>query len=95
VRGTVSTTPEAENRQLQVYPNPSAGKCLLTVNNDKTGAITIEVFNMIGNQVLSLRDVKNATDFEKELDLSHLSKGVYIVAFTLNKQTIWKKIVKL
>jgi PKD repeat protein len=95
VRGTVSTTPEAENRQLQVYPNPSAGKCLLTVNNDKTGAVTIEVFNMIGNQVLSLRDVKNATDFEKELDLSHLSKGVYIVAFTLNKQTIWKKIVKL
>jgi hypothetical protein len=95
VRGTVSTTPEVENRQLQVYPNPSAGKCLLAVSNDKTGAVTIEVFNMIGNQVLLFKDVKTATDFEKELNLSHLSKGVYIVAFTLNKQTIWKKIVKL
>jgi PKD repeat protein len=95
VRGTVSTTPEAESRALQIFPNPSAGKFMITVNNDKTGTVKLDLFNTIGHRVLSVQDVKSAASYEKELDLSTLPKGVYVVTFTLNNKTIRKKIVKL
>lgn len=95
VRGTVSNPTEAESRALQLFPNPSAGKCMLTLNNDKTGEVKIELYNAIGNQMLLIQDVKATNDYQKELDLTMLPKGVYIVAFTLNNQTMWKKIVKL
>jgi PKD repeat protein len=95
VRGTVSTPAEAESSALQVFPNPSAGKCMITLINDKTGAVKLDLFNTIGHHLLSLQDMKSAATYEKELDLSTLPKGVYIVIFTLNNQTIRKKIVKL
>jgi hypothetical protein len=95
VRGTVSTPAEAASSALQVFPNPSDGKCMITLNNDKTGAVKLDLFNTIGHQLLSLQDVKSAATYEKELDLSALPKGVYIVIFTLNNETIRKKIVKL
>jgi PKD repeat protein len=95
VRGSVSTPPEEQSRALQLFPNPSAGKYMLALNNNQTGAVKIEVYNAIGNQVFALQDVKSATDYEKNLDLTALPNGVYVVAFTLDNQTIWKKIVKL
>jgi hypothetical protein len=95
VRGTVSTVPEAENSALQIFPNPIAGKCMVAVSNDITGPVQIHVLTLMGSRVLALTDTKAATAYEKELDLSKLPNGVYIVSVTLNKLTIWKKVVKL
>lgn len=95
VRGTVSTAPESANRELQIFPNPTAGKFVITLDNNKTGAVKIDLYNALGNQILSVQDIKSATDYEKELDLNSLPRGVYVVAFTINNQTIWKKVVKL
>jgi PKD repeat protein len=95
VRGTVSTPPFSEDQALQIFPNPSAGKYAITLNNNKTGTVKIELYNTIGNQVLALQDVKSSADYEKLLNITALPKGVYVVAFTINNETIWRKIVKL
>ncbi len=95
VRGTVGVAPEQNNQDLEIFPNPSAGKFKVSVINEKTGAVKISVYDAIGNTHMSLADTKSGTNYEKEVDLGNMPNGVYVVAFSMNNKTIWKKIVKL
>jgi len=61
-----------------VFPNPSKGNVFVNLSNSLDVEHTISVFDIAGKKQinLSVSDVKN-TIFD--LDLTHLSKGVYLV----------------
>lgn len=58
---------------VSVYPNPSTGR--FTINNTSSDALQIQVFNAQGQWVW-----QSNTEFaSKEIDLSHLSAGTYLM----------------
>lgn len=72
------------NFDFSVYPNPTAG--ILKFN--LSGAVDIEVFNMLGVEVQQFSVEANA------IDLSHLPQGVYLVRFKKDGTTFVKRVVK-
>jgi PKD repeat protein len=82
------------NKQLRVSPNPSAGKFKIEMENELTGALTLDVINSIGQGVMKKSAVKNKRTFTDEIDLTSVPSGVYILQLKVKDKTIRKKIIK-
>jgi hypothetical protein len=80
VRG--QTTSNVENRNsylMQLYPNPSSGKCTLKFIASQRGEYRIELSNVLG-QVLygeTLTDYQG--NYSKEIDAEPYGKGMYLM----------------
>lgn len=64
---------EVQKTNFSVYPNPNTG--LFNLRLDKVNNNLIQVFNMSGQNVFSAK-AKSSTI---QIDLSHLSKGIYFL----------------
>ena len=69
---------------IEIYPNPANDK--LFIKSDKSSNVVTKIFNLQGKQVL------NKEISEKEIDISGLSKGIYIIKI-IDSEDI--KIIKL
>ncbi len=86
---------EDELNSLSVYPNPSSAIFNLTLDNFKGDNVAIEVYNELG-ELVYYEDMsgENPEGFmEKQLDLSALSDGLYILRVVSDEQTESKRIV--
>jgi hypothetical protein len=73
---------------LSVYPNPvSNGKQYIYITSKRNLTKKVEIFNVLGKQVFSI------TLTGKELNISRLSTGVYILKITENNISETRKLV--
>ena len=72
--GTVNGTNDELKLNYNIYPNPSDGK--FTIDNLTNDTYDLIVNNIYGQQVLLEKQINNV---KKEIDLSFLSKGIYII----------------
>jgi subtilisin family serine protease len=82
------------NNGLGVYPNPAVDHATITVTNDWTGDVAISVVDVNGKQHVT-RQLDTANAREAKVDVSKLTKGIYILrANSSNKQATIKLIKK-
>jgi len=75
--------------QMSVYPNPSAGKFIIQLDRENAG--TIEVYNILGTQVLSMK--KEIGNIRYEIDLTGYPAGIYTVRMVSNGKLINYKLI--
>lgn len=63
---------------ISVYPNPTNGSFYLTLNEFKNDNTTLEIFDAMGNIVVSRRLVITTNSFKQNFDYK-LAKGVYFI----------------
>jgi hypothetical protein len=66
----VSIGETLKGNAISVYPNPTTGKIMLTMNGLENKLFEVEIFNMLGKRVFS---AKNQLSF----DISHMDAGLY------------------
>jgi hypothetical protein len=76
---------------FNVYPNPSTGFVNIDLKGALTQNATLEVFNAMGQKVLSQIYTDVVGKFE--IDLSGNAKGVYNIKLTVDGQVVSKRIV--
>ena len=69
---------------VNMYPNPVENKLFI---NSKETLNKVEIFNLLGKKVLSTTNTKS-------IDVSSLSKSVYLVKISSDKGISTKKLVK-
>lgn len=69
-----------ESQGLVLFPNPSAGKFALKMNDMRDGAFTVLIHTQAGKVIHSYSGVKNG-DFRKDYELD-LPKGMYYMVIT-------------
>ena len=75
--------------EIAVYPNPAISYVMVDVlNGSKVG--TISIYNMIG----SLMKVVEINGFEKEVNISDLPSGSYIISVEDEKGPVVKQFIK-
>ncbi|HKR04969.1 MAG TPA: zinc-dependent metalloprotease [Bacteroidia bacterium] len=76
-----------------LYPNPSTGNIQLIFKAKEKKNLKCEILNMIGEkafeQILTTSDIRNTYN----LDVSFLSKGIYLLDINIDGERIVKKIV--
>lgn len=86
----------SENVSFGIYPNPSTDKqinLIYDVNTLNTTNNNVAIYSPTGQMVFQSDLKSNSGFYNKSLDLSSLSGGVYILKFTSGEFTTTKKIV--
>lgn len=84
--GTENTPPGKNIESLVVYPNPvSTGKLYVVTTRNLTKQV--EIYNLIGQQILS------ETLLGKELNISKVKPGIYIIKITENTKSATRKLI--
>jgi PKD repeat protein len=74
---------------VKIYPNPAQDYIMVAF--EKEEAITIEIYNMLGEKILIQKDKTSNT----KVDLSELTNGQYVLKMATAKGTISKKLTIL
>ena len=73
------------NPELSVYPNPA--RTNVTIKSNNTSELII--YNAVGKEIISIKNPSHS----EEVDLSHLTAGIYFVQVKNEQQLITKKLV--
>jgi hypothetical protein len=67
---------------VKIYPNPANSVLNIEVSasTNSTKDLNIKIMDVLGKEVL-------ATEYQKQIDISHLSKGIYFVKITSGKNS--------
>lgn len=83
---TTSQPASGEIVDLSIYPNPvSNGKIYITTK--KNSGLNIEIYDVLGKKILS------ASIFGKELNISKLTAGIYILKIKEGTSSATRKLV--
>ncbi len=89
--GSADNKLEMDN--MKMYPNPNNGKFNLNFNLKNKADAEVTVYNMEGKQVYNEKLPNFSGDYNKAIDISSNSKGIYFVKIEQGKHTQVKKIV--
>ena len=78
-------------QNFSLSPNPSKGEFNVQFNTSNTDQITINIFDLRGRKILE-NFYKNDALFSKNIDLSSVEKGIYIIEIKNGQNTINKKV---
>jgi hypothetical protein len=79
----------SENSGFDIFPNPFHNAITVNCNNlDETA--TVELFNVLGEVVLT----RQITSLSTEIEIPNLESGIYFIKFTSGENSMTKKIVR-
>jgi len=80
---------------FEIWPNPTSDLCFLKVSTDQHLRGTIEVFDASGKKVVTTfeGDLMPNSDYQFELNVSHLSPGFYICKLSTNRGILAHKLL--
>ena len=86
---------ENENIKFNIYPNPNNGIFSLQINEVENSDFLLNVNNVLG-QVVYSENIENTNSLNKEINLSHLQKGIYNLSIFNSKglKTTKKVVIK-
>lgn len=83
----------AEISSLNIYPNPSNGIFKISYTAGQPGNYKVEVINERGQIVMTENKIDFSGNFSKEINISNLSKGIYLVKVSGNQKEVVKKLI--
>jgi hypothetical protein len=76
-----------------IYPNPTSGLFTIELKNQLSGELTISILDLGGKEIMNIKTDKTSENFTKQIDLSVLSKGIYIVKTNINNRLDTRKVI--
>jgi hypothetical protein len=66
--------------QLKIFPNPTHGEFTISFGEIKIATkVIIQVFSIDGRLLLAYEEFLEKYGFQEKIDLTHLSKGMYLI----------------
>lgn len=95
---TVTTAIESKYNEMfyvgEVFPNPSYSEATVTINLKNDGLLTIALVNIQGIEVKPfINEYKKAGTHTIHLNTQDITSGVYLCRFSMQNQSIIKKVV--
>lgn len=71
---------------LNIYPNPANDKIALQFFAEGNNAVTVNIYNSMGQRIVSERNITNEGENNLSFDLKNLSSGIYIMELIENDE---------
>ncbi len=85
--GTLSLLDNNILNTFKIYPNPTNGNTIYIKTRDN---INVSIYNVLG-KIIKSTEISERTN---NIDISNLSKGIYIVKMSIENKSITKKLIK-
>jgi len=76
-----------------IYPNPTSEDLNILYNVNSNDAMHLQLYNLLGEVVLSKKLENQNNDNQHTINVSHLIKGVYYLNITLNEASFTEKVI--
>ncbi len=78
---------------ISVYPNPTSGLFNISTSNANFTQLTISVLDIQGKEVYNTSDKNNSNNYNKEINLDGLAKGIYYIKLNTGNAVKVQKVV--
>ncbi|MEI6766017.1 MAG: FISUMP domain-containing protein [Bacteroidota bacterium] len=75
-------------KEFKIFPNPASDR--ININYTVTENVKMQIYNIVGAVVIQSELIGGSN----EIDISSLSKGIYIIRLTNNTTTVQQKLIK-
>lgn len=79
-------------KDVKVYPNPNRGEFILSLNSLETGDVELEIYNMLGQSILTDEFQINSGVNNKSIRLENPGSGVYLLLLRSENQSYVSKV---
>lgn len=86
------STSEWHSVDFDLFPNPTDGKINLVIGEALIGKATIEVYNLLGERMMTKNIGRLMKGETMSIDLSHLVSGLYIIKLSTENGSCSKKV---
>ncbi len=83
---------ERSAANFEVFPNPTNGKISLVINETLEGEAVVEVYNLLGECMMTKKIVQSEKGEAMNLDLSGFVSGLYIIKLNTENGSCTKKV---
>ncbi|MEZ4771847.1 MAG: S8 family serine peptidase [Bacteroidia bacterium] len=83
----------AEIGDVNIFPNPGTGQYFIDFDLKNRTNIALEVYDLLGKRIVSI-DEKPILKDRISLDIRSFANGVYYLSFSLEGQTVVRKLIK-
>jgi alpha-glucosidase len=90
----VGISENTQEASLIVYPNPTTGITTVDVEISLNTESKIEIYNLSGSLVQSEKLILTSGDTKKQIDISNLTNGIYLLKVSANNEYKTIKVVK-
>ncbi len=80
---------------INAFPNPAKDELTIEVNAEKPTSFNLDVYDVIGRNVMILGEKNIDVRFTETFDISKLETGTYFIRMTDGNQTTTRKFLKL
>ncbi len=78
----------------KIYPNPVTNELQILFPHRVINDIEIKIINFLGQTIYMKKENYNGNEFQKLIDLSFLSNGIYLISIAIDGKQITRKIAK-
>jgi len=78
---------------IKLFPNPTGDKLNLYLENQDNGELTVRMIGPLGNEVFYRAYQKPDNHFQKQIDVSALATGIYLIQIRFGDAFIIKRVV--
>ncbi len=89
--GGVDCPLDEDEKNLFLFPNPTAGRFTIQSNLLSNSTTTIQVFTILGQEIFS--EKINQMGYQYQLDLSNFEKGNYIITLSNEGERVSEKLI--
>lgn len=79
--------------RINLYPNPTSGLLNINIQNSNSHQLLICIFDVIGNEVYRISENKNGAEYNKQINLEGLAKGIYSIQLSAGADVITQKLI--
>jgi len=79
---------------INVFPNPVNDYVNISLKLNKIETVKVRIYDLSGKLILQLGGTTSEGTITKSINMSNLSKGVYLVHIIIGDKTVCKKIIK-
>jgi hypothetical protein len=90
----VGISENTQEASLIVYPNPTTGITTVDVEISLNTESKIEIYNLSGSLIQSEKLILTSGDTKKQIDISNLTNGIYLLKVSANNEYKTIKVVK-
>lgn len=84
---------EIENGSISLYPNPSQGIVIVSMDGIATGEVSMEILDITGKSVFTQQVLFDGNKTNFTLDLSSLNNGTYLIKLDMQEGTAIRRII--
>ena len=79
---------------ITIYPNPNDGSLTIEAQLIRRTDLTISLNNILGEKVVEIYEENRSGLFRKQIDITTLASGIYLVRIQVGKKGIARKFIK-